>query len=110
MTGITYQHVKDLETFRGQAALYKLSEAIPYGDEGLSGKQPTTDHVIVSAVTVPNMGGYLDLDGGAETYIFPADKNGEIEDWGELDGSFRGGLDHEKALTGAGWSKLVPAD
>jgi len=40
---------------------------------------------------------------GPETYIFPSNKNGEIVDWGELPGSYRGGLDHEEALKGAGY-------
>lgn len=40
---------------------------------------------------------------GPETYIFPADKTGEIVNWSELDGSFKGGLDHEQALVNAGF-------
>jgi len=43
---------------------------------------------------------------GPETYIFPAKKSGdifEVADWGELNGSYRGGFDHAEALKGAGY-------
>ena len=63
---------------------YQLSEPL----EG-------TEFVVVSASVVPF--------GAPETYIFPADAAGEVTDWGELDGSYRGGLDHEKALRNAGY-------
>lgn len=46
--------------------------------------------VVVSAVNAPFS--------GPETYIFPGDEDGKVTDWGELDGSYRGGLDHEEAL------------
>ena len=35
---------------------------------------------------------------GTETYIFPANAEGKITDWGELEGSFRGAVDHERAV------------
>ncbi|WP_454113529.1 hypothetical protein [Microbacterium maritypicum] len=38
-----------------------------------------------------------------ETYLFPADEDGAIVDWGELEGSYRGDTDHERALRGAGY-------
>jgi hypothetical protein len=66
--------------------LYRLS------DTELS----STGYVVVSAVAVP-------YGGGPETYIFASNAEGEIDDWGELNGSFSGGLDHEKALRGAGY-------
>ena len=47
---------------------------------------------------------------GPETYIFPAAKQGdvyEITDWCELDGSYRGGLDHDEALGYAGYEVLA---
>ena len=40
---------------------------------------------------------------GPETYIFPSDDKGEIFDWGELTGSYRGGTDHAEALRRAGY-------
>jgi hypothetical protein len=53
------------------------------------------DYVWVSAADVPFS--------GPETYIFGADENGEVLDWCELRGSFKGALDHEEALRGAGY-------
>ena len=37
-------------------------------------------------------------DWAHETYIFPANAFGEITDWHELPGSYRGGMSHEEAL------------
>lgn len=42
-----------------------------------------------------------------ETYIFPADKDGKITDWGELDGSFKGDYDHVQALKNAGYEPVI---
>jgi hypothetical protein len=53
------------------------------------------EYVWVSATNVPYS--------GPETYIFPCDKKGNVLTWGELEGSYRGGLDHEEALAGAGY-------
>lgn len=52
-------------------------------------------HVVVSANNVPF--------GGPETYIFPSDADGNVEDWLELPGSFKGGMDHAEALANAGY-------
>lgn len=38
-----------------------------------------------------------------ETYIFPADENGNILDWEEMPGSFKGAIDHAAALEGLGY-------
>ena len=35
-----------------------------------------------------------------ETYIFPADQDGNVTDWLELPGSLRGAMDHDRALQG----------
>ena len=85
----TATKIKDLEGFRGHAALYRLSE--PMEDEKTS-----WDWVVVSAVEVPFVV-------GEETLIFPSDENGEIAGWSELDGSFRGAMNHQMALEGAGY-------
>lgn len=39
-----------------------------------------------------------------ETYIFPADMNGNVISWSELKGSFQGETDHVKAMRGAGYA------
>lgn len=75
---------------RGNAALYRLSEAL----EDYDGNKH--EYVVVSAVDVPFS--------GPETYIFGANENGAIVDWMELPGSFRGALDHNEALEGAGYT------
>ena len=77
------------------ARLYRLSHPVRYGNGG-----DRTRTVIVSAAVVPFM--------GPETYIFPTNDEGDVLDWGELEGSFRGGLDHEAALRGAGYTLMVP--
>jgi hypothetical protein len=81
----TARFISDVNcTATGNQKLYKLDP-------------PLDEHrfVVVSAAVAPYS--------GPETYIFPADERGNITDWLELDGSFRGALDHEKALAGAGY-------
>jgi hypothetical protein len=78
--------------------LYKLDPPMEYerySDETEKYEKLTTEYVIVSAV--------MATFNGPETYIFPADANGNIITWGELDGSFTGALDHEQALRNAGY-------
>ena len=54
-----------------------------------------TKYVLVSAVNV--------MFSGPETYIFPCDKEGNVLNWTDLDGSMRGTLSHEKALHNMGY-------
>ena len=62
----------------------------PYGE----GDDQLVEYVIVSAV----------CDRYAhETYIFPCDSSGRVTSWSEMDGSYRGGTDHERALLGLGY-------
>lgn len=89
----TATYIKTLDGWRGEARLYKVDPPMAYGwgdDEG------TTEYVVVSAVVVPYIG-------GAETYIFPAREDGSVIEYGEMEGSFRGALDHEQALENAGY-------
>lgn len=86
----TAKRIKRIEGWKSDAWLYELSEPIVDYDEGKH------SHVIVSAVVA--------MYSGPETYIFPATADGEIVSWGELDGSFRGALDHNQALENAGYS------
>lgn len=79
----TATKVRDLDTFRGMAALYKLSE--PLKD---------FEYVVVSAV---------DNQWATETYIFGSSENGRVSDWFELPGSSRGVYNHETALNNAGY-------
>lgn len=90
--------VKDMSNkFSGTAMLWELSEPIGYRHNWDDG-EPTefTDHVVTSAA--------ITSLAGPETYVFPADQDGNILDWGEIAGSFRGGLDHHEAIRRSGWS------
>lgn len=83
-------YIRKTDSPHGFAALYRLEPPLQ-GDEG-----EMLDYVIVSAANKPKWG-------LLETYIFPANQNGEITDFGELDGSFKGGCDHVQALNNAGY-------
>lgn len=91
---ITATYVRQIEGWRGDARLFRLSAAVPddYGEA-------TVDHVIVSAVHVL---------GEPETYIFPANADGECLNYLEMAGSQRWTTDHEEVIRAAGW-ELVPA-
>lgn len=94
----TAKLIKRLEGFTGDARLYELSEPVEYdklwGESDAPAK--TTRFVIVSATHA--------MFSGPETYIFPADENGNVINWGELDGSGKGSLSHESVLEDAGYA------
>jgi hypothetical protein len=79
-----------VEGFTGEARHYRLDPPIEDRDN-----ETTHEYVVVSATYA--------MFTGPETYIFPADKKAKVTDWGELEGSFRGGIDHNKALDNAGY-------
>lgn len=56
---------------------------------GYKDDRKTTNYVMTSAVIVLNQ---------PETYIFPCTEDGKVLDWGELPGSFEGGLHHNQAI------------
>ncbi len=92
----TAAFIRNLDNFTGDARLYKLDPPMSYegwDDETDKNATTTTEWVVVSATVAPYS--------GAETYIFPSNAEGEITSWGELDGSFRGALDHAEALANA---------
>jgi len=91
------RRIKQLEEqFRGDAALYELSEPMTWEDWGEDKQeQHQTYYVAVSAVA-------LDI-GGPETYIFPTDDQGYVLNWIEMEGSYKGGLDHNMALENTGY-------
>jgi hypothetical protein len=80
----TATKIKRLKGFNGEAALYKLDPPLK-----------KCRQVVVSAAVVPFS--------GVETFIFPADKDGEISSWSELPGSTKGTSSHEVALRNAGY-------
>ena len=85
-----------LPNFTGDARLYRVEPPISLDNEwDEDASDETSEYVVVSAVVA--------MFSGPETYIFPADADGRVTDWGELRGSFRGALDHEAALLRAGY-------
>jgi hypothetical protein len=81
-----------------QQAIFKLDP--PMINENWDGSiVEEHEYVLVSAANV--------MFSGPETYIFPANKEGEVIEWGELPGSFRGGLDMEEALNNAGYEVIT---
>lgn len=76
--------VKKIEGWKGEAALYRMDP--PHEGE---------EYVIASAVIAA-------MD-GPETFLFPATKDGEAKDYGEMDGSRRGTLNHHTAMAEAGY-------
>ena len=84
----TATEIKRLKDWRGDARVYRLSKPL----EGFS-------HVVVSAANVPFS--------GPETFIFGGtNEKGEVE-WKELTGSFKGDLDHARALRDAGYESIL---
>jgi hypothetical protein len=82
----TARLVKKLDGFTGEAILYHCTPP-------MENKFP---YVVVSATRA--------MFSGPETYIFPGNKDGEVTDWGELNGSYHGGLSHAEALRRSGYS------
>ena len=73
--------IKDVsEMFQGTAILYRLESG---------------DYIVASAAFV--------MFSGPETYLFKADENGKVTDWGELEGSRRGTLDIDSVMIEAGY-------
>jgi hypothetical protein len=81
--------VKSVKEAKGRACLYKLS--VP-----LVGYE----YVVVSAAK-DHRDHYDNMIG--ETFIFGSDESGKIKSFLELPGSYKGGLDHQKALNDAGY-------
>lgn len=93
-----------LPSWRGEARAYEVDPMMEYevlGSRVDEDERHFTKYVIVSAVWVEYT--------GPETYIFPAHKQGdEIVPINhlELEGSFRGDMDHEQALANAGYEVI----
>jgi hypothetical protein len=86
--------IRDIEPMNDRVDRQTLYEMTP----PLEGNR----FVVVSAAHVPYS--------GPETYIFPADEDGEVTTFRELDGSYKGGLSHKKALEDAGYVIEVTND
>ena len=83
----TATKLRELHDFRGTAFLYQLSE-------------PHEGHSFIASSAVDA------VYSGPETYLFGCDAEGVVQDWRELDGSFRGSLDCDRAVRNAGYEIL----
>ena len=81
--------IKNVKEAKGSACLYKLSDPL-MGYE----------YVVVSAAKDAR-DSHDQVVG--ETFIFGSDESGKVKSFLELPGSYRGGLDHQKALNDAGY-------
>ena len=92
------------EYFAGAAGLWRMSPPLRYERYEATGEDVNdfvgheAQYVIVSAANV--------MFSGPETYIFPATASGEIVTWGELPGSYKGGLSQQQALRNAGYTPV----
>ena len=77
------------DQFRGHAAVFNMVPPM----KDYNGNE--WDHVVVSTATLPVT--------GVETYIFPSDSEGNVQNWIELEGSARGCDCHVEALLNAGY-------
>ena len=98
LTAVLVKDLKGEGKWTGTAKLWRVDPPVEfgYGDD-----TQHTQFVVTSATRA--------MFSWPETYIFPADAAGRVLDWGELDGSYRGGLDHEKAIKDAGYAIVEAA-
>ncbi|MCX7914458.1 MAG: hypothetical protein N2511_07725 [Thermodesulfovibrionales bacterium] len=83
-----FEFVKDVsERFSGKAYLYRVDPPVEYFVDGETIK--LTPYVCASATSVPLL--------GPQVFIFPANENGELLDWGEIGGR-KGTLDIDKVM------------
>jgi len=95
----TATKLKDLNSTQ---VLWELSEAVEFDYDYEADEYRRETNFVVTSVP------YNPALVGPETYIFPADQEGEILNWGELDGSFKGGMDHSQAIERAGFKAVRP--
>jgi hypothetical protein len=81
---MTATRLDKMQDWTGEAYRYRMEPPL----EGHA-------YVIVSATVV--------MMSGPETYIFPAEEDGEPTSFGELDGSKRGTLSHVDVLSALGY-------
>lgn len=87
--------IKDLDGFTGEAKLFRLDP--PFQSKGWDDEQIGPHEYVVVSATVA-------MFSGPETYMFPADEEGNVTDWAELPGSFKGGMSRKVALQNAGYT------
>ncbi len=98
MIATKIKNLPQFQGYEGHSALYRMNP--PLQEDGASHQ-----YVIVAATTTPSG----PPEQTARTAIVPADAQGNIAIYTPLNGSYDGGLSHEKALGGAGY-KIEPGD
>jgi len=88
--------LKSISGMKGEAFLYRCDPPM------LDYDNKVHEYVVVSAAFAAYS--------GPETYIFPANADGEITDWGEMPGSFQGSYDHNQALRNANYEPKGETD
>jgi hypothetical protein len=92
-------HIKDLNGFKGHAALYRL-DPIHQHENWCDETIDQIEYVIASGCFA-----FTDI----ECLLFPATKQGEITDWGEI-GGLRGTTSHQDAFDTIGYTIVHPLD
>ena len=105
MKTATQVPMKSKTDFRSDARVYKLDPPL-VGWDNIAEMNMEHEYVVVSAATGYPSTVEVAANLGHETYIFASDKDGNITSWTELEGSYEGGLDHARALAGAGYDVL----
>ena len=106
----TATRIKALSGWNGNAILYKLSEPLSgYNWDDDAPKAQGFDYVVVSAIN--NMFGretyIFGVNGSEEAILKSIKETGDVDamvNLSELPGSYKNGMDHEKALSGAGYT------
>ena len=88
--------IRELDTTSTGATVKLWRMEPPLKDNSWDDEEPESHEFVVTSAVVASFS-------GPETYIFPASKDGKILDFGELPGSYRGDLDHDRAIEGAGY-------
>ena len=86
------KHLKKLDRFTGVASLYEV-------DPPMKDREGEEHKFVIASATVA-------YGTGPEVYLFPADEEGSVVDWGEMDGSIRGSLSHEEAFKEVGYENV----
>jgi hypothetical protein len=96
----TATFVRTLRGFRGNAELFRLEP--PLEGSRWPGETGTGRYAFVVASAAR-------VFGAPETYMFGADEDGRILDWGELPPSQKGTLDIDAVWRDAGYAVVRPA-
>lgn len=94
MSPLTAELVRTIEDggWTGVAKLWKLSRPVKLEEfsDDYHPELADCEYVVTSAIVA--------MYSGPETYVFRADADGQVASCLKLDGSYRGDLDHQRAI------------